>query len=137
MKKDLADSEIRKLLNIKKPCMPYKFLVYTTEKKWKDDPMVKVEDILKIRPGNIRKMLNEYTSHHEWERNIRKSLKKIVLKLTELGFSEKDGPFMSGIYFVTMHSNKEEWVRYFISEFGVKKQEAEEAYQVGVKFKLI
>lgn len=138
-KEELLQSEVCKTAKMKKYSRPYLFLSEMLGGEILNKPLVlTIEQLLKISPKEIREHFGKTRFYAtDWKRNISKSLRQVKEKLSELGFTSKDGPFMSGIYFVTELSPKEDWVQYFISEYEVSKKEAESAYDTGKKFNLI
>lgn len=138
-KEDLMQSEVCKITKMKKFSIPYRFLVELTGNIDNQHSFIlTIENLLKYSPKEIQKHF-EVTKFYDtdWKRNIRKSLRTAKEKLSKLGFTEKDGPFMSGIYFVTALSPKKDWIKYLMSEYNVNNITAESVYDMGKKFDLI
>lgn len=141
MKKEaLLQSEVCKITKMKKHSRPYLFLseMFGEDLALRNPLDLTIEQLLKVSPKEIREHFGKTCfNSYDWQRSISKSLRLAKEKLSKLGFKEKDGPFMSGIYFVTEWSPREDWVQYFMSEYEVSKKEAESAYDIGKKFNLI
>lgn len=142
-KEEILKSSICKTVGMKRSLVPYLFLVemFGGDSDLPNPVDLTVEQLLKASPKEIAAHLHLNKAGFAWwaerSRGTRKSLRSAKEKLSKLGFTPKDGPFMSGIYFVTEWSPKEDWVQYFMSEYEVSKKEAVSAYDTGKKFDLI
>lgn len=133
-KEELLSTNIRRAFGLKINCAPHDFIQELIHGEGSRDA-VTIKDILNVEPSKIEPaIVKDFSSDRQ--RNIRKSLKLLHKKLSALGFTAKDGPFMKGSYFPTSWSPREELVTHWVTECGLTMKEANLLYELSRKAKI-